>query len=166
MKPEYKPLINQPSLTPYKILHAEPEQAEDLTAIALAAKRYWRYPDAWIEAWRPLLTISPGYIQAGEVYQAVQAGEILGFYALSLQGELATLEHLWVQPQAIGKGVGRALFQHATERARSLGARRLEIESDPNADGFYRKMGARRCGERLTTVLGQERRLPLLVVEL
>jgi hypothetical protein len=41
----------------------------------------------------------------------------------------------------------------------------LEIESDPNADGFYQRMGARRIGTRVTTLEGQPRKLPVLVYE-
>ena len=41
----------------------------------------------------------------------------------------------------------------------------LEIESDPNADGFYQRMGARRFGTRFTALEGQPRELPVLVYE-
>jgi len=148
------------------ILRAAPQHADELTQTAITAKRYWGYPEHWIEAWLPLLTITPEFIEAHEVYRAVQAGVTLGFIALSFQAQTAAIEHLWVLPEAMGKGVGRALFQHAVMRARSLGARRLEVESDPNAEGFYQKMGARRCGERLTSVMGEERLLPLLYMDL
>ena len=33
--------------------------APALTRIALAAKHHWGYPEAWLEAWMPLLTITP-----------------------------------------------------------------------------------------------------------
>jgi GNAT superfamily N-acetyltransferase len=148
------------------ILRAEGGQAGELTQIAQTAKRYWGYPEAWMEAWRPLLTITLEQIAAWQVYRAVQAGETLGFYALAGRGQDCILEHLWVKPQVIGKGVGRALFEHAVEKARELGASRLEIESDPHAEGFYRKMGAKRSGEHLTHVLGEPRFLPVLVVDL
>jgi GNAT superfamily N-acetyltransferase len=52
------------------------------------------------------------------------------------------LEHLWVSPEHIGTGIGRALFDHAVRRAAALGATTLSIEADPNAEGFYRRMGA------------------------
>lgn len=137
-----------------------------MTRIAIAAKSHWGYPAAWLEAWRPSLTITPEFIEAHEVYRAVQSGITVGFIALSFQAQTAAIEHLWVLPEAMGSGVGRALFQRAVERARALGARRLEVESDPNAEGFYQKMGARRCGERLTNILGEARSLPLLEMEL
>jgi len=41
----------------------------------------------------------------------------------------------------------------------------LGIEADPNAEGFYRRMGARRVGEIVYALDGRERVLPLLTVE-
>jgi hypothetical protein len=41
----------------------------------------------------------------------------------------------------------------------------VKIESDPNAEEFYRRMGARRAGENVYEMDGQERVLPLLVVD-
>ncbi|MBI4664433.1 MAG: hypothetical protein HY735_37035 [Verrucomicrobia bacterium] len=41
----------------------------------------------------------------------------------------------------------------------------LEIESDPNAVGFYERMGARRVGTTVTRWEGGSRELPVLVYE-
>jgi GNAT superfamily N-acetyltransferase len=71
----------------------------------------------------------------------------VGFYALVGEGSQIELEHLWVLPEHMSAGIGRALFAHAVRRAASLNADLLEIESDPNAEGFYRRMGAIRVGE-------------------
>ena len=75
------------------------------------------------------------------------------------------LEHLWVLPEHMGLGLGRALFDHALGRAAALDAEVLGIEVDPNAEGFYRRMGARRVGEIVYELDGRERVLPLLAVE-
>lgn len=80
------------------------------------------------------------------------------------EGATRVLEHLWVAPTHIGTGIGRRLVAHATERLRAEGVRTVRIESDPNAEGFYVKMGARRVGEVASTPAG--RTLPLLVLTL
>jgi GNAT superfamily N-acetyltransferase len=64
----------------------------------------------------------------------------------------------------MGRGLGRRLFQAAVLHARSLGARELEITSDPNAEAFYLRHGARRVGEVASQPAG--RLLPLLVLAL
>ena len=40
----------------------------------------------------------------------------------------------------------------------------MEIEADPNAEGFYRRMGARRVDEIVYEIDGRERVLPLLAM--
>jgi GNAT superfamily N-acetyltransferase len=141
---------------------ARPEDAATLTHIAFSAKRSWGYPEKWIDAWRSVLTIQPEFVANHETYAATIEGRLVGFYALSPEGGGMQLLHLWVLPDAMGQGLGRALFLHALGRTRELGFRKLEIESDPNAEDFYRRMGARRVGARQTEVEGQRRELPLL----
>jgi len=148
-----------------EILRATPGDAETLTRIAFAAKRYWGYPERWISQWKESLTITPDFVRRNEVYVATLDKEIVGFYALAGAGRRIELEHLWVSPEHIGTGVGRALFDHAVRNAASLGAETLGIEADPNAEGFYERMGARRVGETSYPIDNQRRVLPLLVVD-
>jgi GNAT superfamily N-acetyltransferase len=116
-----------------------------------------------MNAWSDVLTITPVFISTNDVYVALDKTIITGFYALVNLGELVSLEHLWVEPQFMGAGVGRMLFSHAIEIAASRGARTIEIESDPNAEGFYLRMGALRVGESVSMIDGQRRVLPVLV---
>jgi len=151
-----------------KIRPASPTDDATLTAIAHDAKRYWGYPENWIEHWKDDLTITPEFISANEVYVAGAEGpgEIDGFYALVMNGERAELEHMWVRPERIGSGIGKDLLVHAMETAAFLNAAALEISSDPNAEGFYKRMGAKRIGEISSEVEGQPRTLPRLSIDL
>ncbi len=54
----------------------------------------------------------------------------------------AELDLLFVEPAALGIGVGRQLFGWACQRARRLGASSLVILSDPSARGFYESQSA------------------------
>lgn len=148
------------------IRRASPGDAPALTEIAHAAKRHWAYPERWIELWKDTLTITPAFILNNEVYIASVDGEIAGFSALSAAEDKVWLEHLWVSPRHIGTGVGKALFAHATAIAAATGAPAMEIESDPNAEGFYLRMGARRVGEVASDIEGKKRLLPLLAFDL
>jgi len=148
-----------------EIRRATPGDADDLSRIAFAAKCYWGYPERWIEQWQEALTVTPEFIRRNEVYAAHYEGRPVAFYAIVGRDREVELEHLWVSPEYIGTGVGRALFDHAMQRAASLGAEVLSIEADPNAEGFYQRMGARRVGENVYGIEGQKRVLPLLVVE-
>ena len=148
------------------IIRAKPEDADVLTGIAYAAKRHWGYPERWVESWRDILTMRPEFIAANVAYSAMEDGRAVGFYLLTRESDGMHLDHLWIEPHAMGRGIGRALFEHAVEQARRLGHRLLKIEADPNAEGFYTRMGARRVGAAVTEIEGQRRELPWLLYEL
>ena len=147
------------------IRRSSPEEAATLTTIALEAKRHWGYPEHWIKHWESDLTISSDFIHDNHVYVAEENGQIQGFYALIVTGDKAELDHMWVKPALVGTGIGKELFLDAMERAAALKVIAVEISSDPNAAGFYRRMGARRVGEIVYALDGRERVLPLLTVE-
>lgn len=147
-----------------EIRRATGRDAEALTRIAFAAKRYWGYPERWIEHWSETLTITPGFVVDNAVFAAFYDGEHFAFYALTGTGDKLELDHLWVSPAWVGSGAGRLLFEHAMHEAASRGASTVEIEADPNAEGFYLRMGARRVGENVYEIEGQRRTLPLMAV--
>jgi GNAT superfamily N-acetyltransferase len=144
---------------------AATSEASVLTNLALEAKRYWGYPEHWIKHWESDLTISPDFIHDNHVYVAEQNGQIQGFYALIVTGDKAELDHLWVKPAIIGTGIGKELFLDAMERAAALKVIAVEISSDPNAAGFYRRMGASEIGESDASFDGVTRKLPRLKIE-
>lgn len=148
-----------------RIRQALPQEAKALTEIAFNAKRHWGYPEHWIEHWQADLTITSDFIASNQVYAAEREGEIIGFYALILRDSVAELEHLWVAPSHIGTGVGKELFVHAMQKAAGENVSAVEISSDPNAEGFYERMGARRIGEDSSELDGQTRQLPRLTVD-
>src|SRR5688572_31918118 len=101
-----------------EIVRAHPKDAAALTSIAFAAKRHWRYPESWIARWTDALTVTPGYIESNPTFGALVDGDLFGFYALQLRTTEVQLDHLWVLPSAMRRGVGRVLFEHAEKTAR------------------------------------------------
>lgn len=112
-----------------------------LREIAVDAKAHWGYDRARVEEWALGGDFEPESLRSRLVYVAEAEGGAIGWAALIPRGEVGWLEDLWVEPAWIGRGVGRLLFEHVAERARELGARRLEWEAEPNAHGFYEHMG-------------------------
>ena len=147
------------------IQQASTEHADTLTQIALEAKRHWGYPEDWIKHWESDLTITPEFIKNNHVYVAEYDGEIRGFYALCEVDDKAELEHIWVRPSFIGTGIGKELFLDAMERAARLNVSEVELSADPNAEGFYQRMGARKIGEVDSEIDGQTRKLPRMKIE-
>jgi GNAT superfamily N-acetyltransferase len=150
------------SIARVEIVRAQPTDAARLSEIAWAAKASWGYPAHWLEQWRDQLTITPEFVAANETFAASLPERLIGFHALVRAAETMRLEHLWVLPAEMGRGFGRALFQHAAARAAALGAHSLTIEADPNAEPFYLHLGAVRVGAVATEIEGQRRELPIL----
>jgi GNAT superfamily N-acetyltransferase len=127
------------------IRSARPEEGERLREIAAAAKGHWGYDAAVVRAWAASLDLSPGRLSGAEAFVADADGRAIGWAeVLPPEGGACVLEHLWVEPARIGAGIGSQLFRHAAGRARRLGATAMEWEAEPNALGFYARMGGRR----------------------
>jgi len=129
-----------------------------LSGIARAAKQYWGYPPDWMEAWSEALTITPEYLQTQPVCVAELEGQVVGFFGLREAEDGWHLEHLWVRPAFVRRGLGRKFFTEARRLARQAGATELRIKSDPNAEAFYLRMGAVRTGQEVYLLLGKIRR--------
>lgn len=139
--------------------------AATLTEIAWEAKRFWGYPDEWMEAWRGELLITADVIQALETWIAERSGRQVGFYVLRrLPDGSGAIDHLWVRPDSMLLGIGSRLLEHALDRAQVAGMPTLSIVSDPNAEMFYLQHGARRVGVETGTVCGRVRVLPVLAI--
>ncbi len=129
----------------------QPEEAPRLTALALRSKASWGYPEGFMQACEDELTVLPEHIEsAANHFEVAQlAGAVVGFYLLEGQvGDQIELGALFVEPDRMGRGIGRLLLEGALSRARSLGAIKMTIQGDPHADGFYRSAGAMRVGSR------------------
>lgn len=150
------------------IRRARPDEADALSSLIQRSKAHWGYDPALLEAWRPDLTLDPATIAESPVYCAEDAltGAITGvshFYPLNDEEDY--LDHLFVEPAAIGRGVGAALWRHAVSWAASRGAHAIVVVADPNAQPFYERMGAVVVGWDESAIT-PGRRLPRMRYEL
>jgi N-acetylglutamate synthase-like GNAT family acetyltransferase len=150
-----------------RIRRAAVEEAEALTALTHRAKAAWGYDETFMTEARQSLKIEPAAIAEGLVWVAEgQRRRPIGVAALKRTGDPAVIEldALFVEPDVQRSGAGEALMARMSEIARSLGAKTLTIEADPNAAAFYERQGARRTGETPTGISG--RALPVYEVKL
>ena len=130
-----------------RIRPAEPADAAALTDLALSAKAVWGYDAEFIAACRAELTVRPDGIRRDPTHLVEADGRVLGFYQLRVDGAQADVSMFFVAPEALRAGCGRRLWAHLEDTAGAAGAARLEVDSDPHAEGFYRVMGMTRVGE-------------------
>ncbi|EKX65319.1 GNAT family N-acetyltransferase [Streptomyces ipomoeae] len=143
---------------------ARPDEAGLLSELAVRSKAHWGYDEDFLAGCRGELTLRPGDVERRRTAVAERQGRVVGFVTVEGEPPDGELGMLFVDPPAIGSGVGRLLFEHALSTARDLGFRRLTLEADPNAEPFYRAMGATRIGSVASGVVAG-RTLPLMAVE-
>lgn len=143
----------------------KPDDAATLTAIARRAKASWGYDAAWLDQWHDELAFSEAYLHVARVWVAEVEGAPAGVLALEPRPDGWSIDRLWVEPDAQGLGIGRALVECA--RAAAAESRgELDVLSDPYAEAFYLKLGARRAGEVSAPMPGApDRVLPRLVFD-
>jgi GNAT superfamily N-acetyltransferase len=122
-------------MTEPRVRPATQDDHERLRELTFESKAHWGYDHELVRSWAATLVF------AREIWVAEAGGE----------------------PAAIGTGIGTALFRHAADRARAAGAHALRWEAEPNAVGFYERMGAETVGSA-TSEWG--RTLPVMQVEL
>ena len=133
----------------WAIHRAEPGDAARLTDLAIRSKAQWGYSEAFMEACRAELTYDAERVRRHPFYVLRTEDTMGGFYGLAAtSADALELEALFVAAGRGGRGYGRALVTHARALARALGATRLTVQSDPNAEGFYASVGARPDGQR------------------
>jgi GNAT superfamily N-acetyltransferase len=129
-----------------RIRRARPDDAAALRGLAHRSKAYWPYGPEFLEAVRPLLQLDARDVETSEVWVLEVDERMAGWLRITLHGARAELEDLWLEPAYIGSGLGRVLFEHAIRVADAHGARQLEWDAEPYAEGFYRAMGGEEIG--------------------
>jgi GNAT superfamily N-acetyltransferase len=148
---------------------ATADDAHVISELALRSKAHWGYSPEFMQACQQELTHTPEQILHVDSFYVVaetQDRAVVGFYALQRQcAGLFELDALFVEPEFIGRGIGRQLVEHALGEARRRGGLRLQIQGDPHAQSFYLTMGGRRIGERKSGSIAG-RMLPLFEIDL
>ena len=149
---------------PERIRRARPDEADALTRLATRAKAHWGYEAGFMELVGDAMSLSEEDVEADEVWVLEdESGRPVGFHRV-IRGDPAEIEDMWVEPDAMRSGHGRRLFEHAITVATAGGATAVELDADPNAQGFYERMGMRRIGETSSSLV-PGRTLPRMRIE-
>lgn len=152
----------------YEFRQALPDDAAVLSALALRSKSYWGYSKDFIRSCEAELTVQTSDIDSVNTAYVVAEykATVVGFFGIEKMTDAQyELTALFLEPDHIGRGVGRTLLQHAIQEVVSKGGGTLQIQGDPNAEQFYLAAGAKCVGTRESGSI-PGRLLPLFEIEI
>ena len=125
---------------------AVPADPDALTDLVIRSKASNGYSAAFMQAFRPELVIGPDSLDAGEIWVMQSGPDLAGVMHVVVEGQVAEVEVMFVEPAFKRTGVGRRLWLLVEERTKALGGRRIELDADPFAVAFYEAMGCSLIG--------------------
>jgi GNAT superfamily N-acetyltransferase len=140
-------VINVPEA---RIVSARAESLDRINRLIARSKSYWAWPNGYLEQALPLHRVTPAYLRANRCFEALDRSDVLLAFASVLESDdRVIIDNLWVAPEHIRCGIGKAMCEHLFRLARQTGWPQLWVLPDPPAEGFYFRMGFSHTGERV-----------------
>ncbi|AXE31243.1 N-acetyltransferase [Chromobacterium phragmitis] len=147
------------NMHPHLIRRATLADLTQMNRVAFESKAHWAYTIRQLEAWRDDLMTPSHTLASHPTFVAEVGGRVVGFVQLDPCASPWSLASLWVLPECMGRGLGKALLGRALDIARAAGQTDIAIDADPNALGFYQSFGARRQSVVSAPIEGQPERV-------
>ena len=150
-----------------KIRPGNPREAKVLSALCFASKAHWGYSAPFMESCREELSVTSKDFESDLILVAAVGDRLKGIAQVQGLPKSCELEKLFIAPEAIGQGLGKALFTACVENTkikadhRAAQAITMKIVADPFAAAFYLKMGAIEAGSEPSKTW-PNRHLPVL----
>jgi ribosomal protein S18 acetylase RimI-like enzyme len=139
--------------------------AEKLTELTIRSKSNWNYSPEQIEKWKEDLTITQEYIANNSVYKLIVDERLIGYYSFfNVSDGKVKLDNVFIEPEFIENGYGKILITDFLKRIESIGFVKVTLDSDPNAETFYERLGFKVVGKLESSI--QNRFLPIMEMEI
>jgi N-acetylglutamate synthase-like GNAT family acetyltransferase len=116
-----------------------------------------------MDKFKSIYNVTEEFISNNPTYVIELDENIIGFYGFC--DKETSLEYLYVEPQMIGKGYGKLLWNHMVESCRKQDIKEIVLVTSPQAKEFYVKMGAVPSGE-VDSIVIKDRKVPRLIYRL
>lgn len=127
---------------------------EFLNGIIKASKAHWGYDDDFMKKFMENFGLTGDYISRRSTYVVSVETNTVGLYSFSRNKDhQLELDHFFLHPDYIGQGIGKIMWEHCVESAKSHKDPFFLLWSDPSAEGFYFKMGCEKIGERKSPMM-------------
>jgi GNAT superfamily N-acetyltransferase len=144
------------------------QDIESVNRLTMRSKAHWGYSNDFMESCRDEISLTTENILDSKcVYiLAEKKSTLLGYFGLEKLSEANyELVALFVAPDAMGKGIGKLLINHAVQMVSDFSGSSMLIHSDPHAADFYLAAGAIQIGSVESKSI-ENRLLPLFEINL
>lgn len=141
---------------------AEKRECEILTNLSAKSEAYWGYDSDFMENFKSTYKVTEEFIEDNPTFVMEEGNNIIGFYSIIRDEKETSLEYFYIEPEKIGKGYGRLMWNHMTDFCKAKNIDEIFLVTSPQAKEFYIKMGAVLFGEVGSLVI-KDRKIPKLV---
>jgi GNAT superfamily N-acetyltransferase len=117
-----------------------------------------------MESFKSIYKVTEEFIENNQTFLMEEDNNIMGFYSIVQDDRETSLEYFYIEPEKIGKGYGRLMWNHAIDFCREENINEIILVTSPQAKEFYIKMGAVLIGEVDSLVI-KDRKIPKLIYE-
>ena len=136
-------------------------EASELNRIAIESEAFWGYDSDFMDKFKVSYQVTEEFIRKNPTFILYECHKIIGFYSLLINPQESTIEYFYIQPEYIGKGYGKKMWNHLANYCKAHNINELTLVTSPQAKEFYEKMGAIQIGE-VESILKKDRLIPLL----
>jgi hypothetical protein len=119
-----------------ELVPASAQCLDQYNSLIVRSKSVWAWPEDYLDAALLLLQITPAYLNASHSFEVRFGSKLGGFCALTINGTKPLLDHLWIDPNFMGRGGGRTAVTHLIALAATTDATGMDVWPDPPSEGF------------------------------
>lgn len=122
---------------------ARSDEASALTDLSMRSKASNGYDADFMAACVDALTVTAERMAEATYWVAEDGDTLCGCVALGIadDGTSGEVNAFFVDPDWQGRGIGRLLWRPVRDEAKARGLIRLHLAADPEAVGFYNRLG-------------------------
>ncbi len=137
---------------------------DELNRIAIESEAYWGSDSDFMEKFKTTYKVTEEFIKKNPTFILFEENQIVEFYSLSIKAEENEIEFFYIDPQYIGKGYGKKMWNHLIDYCKEIRIKEIILITSPPAKEFYEKMGAIQIDE-VESLLRKGRIIPKLKYE-
>lgn len=128
------------------IREAKLDEVEILTNLAARSEAYWGFDNEYMDKFKVMYRVTKEFININSTFVIEEDNRVIGFYSILFEDNKNSLEYFFIEPEFIGEGYGKLLWNHMITIGTRLCIKQIEIVTSPEAKEFYIKMGAIEVG--------------------